>query len=250
MSRTIQGYGWRPDLPDHRDFKFSLTMKTPTPVPPKVDLRALMPPIQDQGDLGSCTAHATVALLEHNTITIGQPLEPLSRLFTYYNARAVENSTASDTGAMLRDVISSLAADGVCPETDWPYDPTQFAAKPTDAAYTDAATKKISVYARLNGLDDMLVCLASGHPFVFGFTVYTTFESDQVASTGLLSVPATSESALGGHAVCAVGYDTDAQVLIVRNSWGPTWGQAGHFMMPFDYVTNANLADDFWTVRV
>lgn len=238
-------------MPDHRDFKFSaLRVAPPTAVPPKVDLRALMPPIQDQGDLGSCTAHATVAMLEHNTIEIGQPLVPLSRLFAYYNARAVENSTASDSGAMLRDVISALAATGVCPETDWPYDPAQFAVTPPVQAYTDAASAKISVYARLNGLNDMLVCLASGHPFVFGFTVYDKFESDQVAQTGVLSLPGNDESALGGHAVCAVGYDKDAGVLIVRNSWGPTWGQAGHFTMPFAYATNSNLADDFWAVQV
>jgi C1A family cysteine protease len=250
MSRTIQRYGWRPDLPDHRDFKFALTMKTATPVPRKADLRALMPPIQDQGQLGSCTAHATVAMLEHNTIEIGQPLVPLSRLFTYYNARAVESATASDSGAMLRDVISSLAADGVCPETDWPYDITQFAVKPSDTAYTDATTAKISVYARLNDQDDMLVCLASGHPFVFGFTVYDYFETDEMATTGVLKLPEANESVLGGHAVCAVGYDLDLGVLIVRNSYGPTWGQAGHFTMPLAYATNTNLADDFWTVRV
>ncbi len=226
-------------------------MKTATPVPRKADLRALMPPIQDQGNLGSCTAHATVAMLEHNVIEIGQPLVPLSRLFTYYSARAIEGSVDSDTGAMLRDVISGLATNGVCPESEWPYDITQFSVKPPQAAFDDAAASgKISVYARLNGQDDMLVCLASGHPFVFGFTVYDYFETDEMAATGLLKLPEPTESVLGGHAVCAVGYDLDQEVLIVRNSYGPTWGQAGHFLMPLAYATNTNLADDFWTVRV
>lgn len=250
MKRNIKKYGWRPDLPDHRDFRYSLTMKPPTKVPPKVDLRALLPPVQNQGDLGACTAHATVAMLEHNQIEIGQPLTPLSRLFAYYNARAIENSADSDSGAMLRDVISCLASQGVCPETDWPYDPAQFAVRPPDVCYTDATNAKISVYARLNTLDDMLVCLASGHPFVFGFTVYESFESDDVATTGVVNLPGSSERVLGGHAVCAVGYDQAAARLIVRNSWGDTWGQAGYFTMPFDYVTNTNLADDFWAVQV
>lgn len=247
---SIKKYGWRPDLPDHRDFRYSLTMKPPTKVPSKVDLRALLPPVQDQGELGSCTAHATVAMLEHNQIEIGQPLTPLSRLFAYYNARVVENSAGSDSGAALRDVIASLASQGVCQESDWPYDPAQFAVRPTDACYAEAANAKISVYARLTTLDDMLVCLASGHPFVFGFTVYQSFESKEVAATGIVNMPGSAESALGGHAVCAVGYDQDAARFIIRNSWGPDWGQAGYFTMPFDYVTNTNLADDIWAVQV
>ncbi len=250
-NRSIKGYGWRPDFPDHRDYLFAHRLKKKLQLlPHKADLRSFMPPVQDQGDLGSCTAHATVGMLEYNAIVNGKNFTALSRLFTYYNARATEGSVDSDSGAMLRDVISSLAGSGVCPETDWVYDITQFAVKPTDQAYTDALPNKISVYARLNGLDDMLSCLADNHPFVFGFTVYDSFESDEVARTGVLALPQPTESVLGGHAVCAVGYDRDAQVLIVRNSWGPDWGQAGYFTMPFGYVTDNNLSDDFWTVRV
>jgi len=99
-------------------------------------------------------------------------------------------------------------------------------------------------------LNQMKGCLASGYPFVFGFTVYESFESDQVAKTGVAPMPATNEKVLGGHAVLAAGYDDGSQRFLVRNSWGPDWGMGGYFTLPYAYLTDANLADDFWTVRM
>src|SRR5262249_61934311 len=68
--------------------------------------------------------------------------------------------------------------------------------------------------------------LAEGYPFVFGFTVYTKFESQEMARTGVLSMPGPDEDVVGGHAVLAVGYDDASETFIVRNSWGADWGQA------------------------
>ena len=95
----------------------------------------------------------------------------------------------------------------------------------------------------------MRKCLAEGFPFVFGFTVYDGFESASVAKSGKLNLPKPGEKVLGGHAVCAVGYDDKAKRVIVRNSWGTDWGMKGFFTMPYDYVSNSSLADDFWTLR-
>ena len=95
----------------------------------------------------------------------------------------------------------------------------------------------------------MRACLASGFPFVFGFAVYEGFESQQTAKTGVVEMPKAGERMLGGHAVLGVGYDDTARRFTVRNSWGPKWGQKGYFTIPYDYLADRNLSDDFWTIR-
>lgn len=82
-----------------------------------------------------------------------------------------------------------------------------------------------------------------------GFTVYESFESQDVASTGVVPMPGTDEQALGGHAVVGVGYDDSQQRFIVRNSWGDAWGMKGYFTIPHDYLANRDLSDDFWAIR-
>jgi C1A family cysteine protease len=161
----------------------------------------------------------------------------------------MEGTVDQDSGAQIRDGVKTLAKIGVCPEPEWPYKITKFKTKPAAKCFADAGAHMISEYQRITSLDAMLHCLASGFPFVFGFTVYDAFESPEVAKTGILNLPAKGEKTLGGHAVMAVGYDYAARRIIVRNSWGKAWGQAGYFTMPFDYLTSRGLSDDFWTLR-
>lgn len=245
MTTHSRKYTWKPDLPDHRDYSFS----SPNlgGIPQHVDLRPHCPPVVDQGQLGSCTANALAGAMGY----IHAAATPFSRLFIYYNERAIEHHITSDSGAMIRDGIKTLAKKGVCAEAEWPYNIAQFKKKPSAKCFTDAQANRIATYSRLSTLNDMLQCLADGYPFVFGFTVYESFESQEVASTGVMNLPAANEQPLGGHAVMAVGYDMASQRLIVRNSWGTGWGLdgSGYFTMPFAYVTNRGLSDDFWTVR-
>ncbi len=245
----IQHYGWHPDLPDQRDYLFSVVYGTAAQLPPAVDLRPKCPPIEDQKQLGSCTANALVGALEFLEVKDGDPFVTLSRLFVYYNERVIENTVKSNSGAQLRDGIKTLAKQGVCPEKMWPYIISHFENKPTKICYTDAAQHVILSYQRIQTLSDMKTCLAAGYPFVFGFTVYEFFESPEVAKTGVVPMPAPHEKVAGGHAVVAVGYDDAAQRVIARNSWGPSWGQAGYFTMPYNYITNPKLAADMWTIR-
>jgi C1A family cysteine protease len=242
--------GWIPDRPDHRDLAYGQIMKKSTRLPKSADLRSYASPVEDQGRLGSCTANALVGALELLEIKSGgRPATDLSRLFVYYNERVVEHTVESDSGAMLRDGIKTLAKQGVCPESSWPYAISNFAKKPSSTCYDDATKHRISTYHRISGLTEMRNCLADGYPFVFGFSVYESFESSEVAKTGTAQLPKPGESQLGGHAVLAVGYDDKAKRILVRNSWGTGWGQQGHFTLPYDYVCNPNLADDFWVVR-
>jgi C1A family cysteine protease len=106
------------------------------------------------------------------------------------------------------------------------------------------------LYQRLlPNLNQLKGCLALGYPFVFGFSVYESFESATVARTGKVPMPKPREALLGGHAVLTVGYDDVEERFLMRNSWGASWGMAGYFTMPFDYLVDPNLCDDFWTVK-
>ncbi len=244
------GYGWSPDLPDHRDLLYSAIRKIPTrKSPTAVDLRPQCPPVEDQGQLGSCTGNALVGALEFLEMKDGNAFQDLSRLFVYYNERVIEHSVKTDAGAQIRDGIKTLVKNGVCSEKKWPYNIAKFAQKPSPACYTEAANHQVQTYHRITSLDDMRACLAEGYPFVFGFTVYSAFESAAVAKSGVLNMPGKKESVVGGHAVVCVGYNDAQKRVIVRNSWGPTWGQKGYFTMPYAYISNTNLADDMWTIR-
>ena len=138
-------------------------------------------------------------------------------MFVYYNERVIEHSVNLDAGAEIRDGIKSLNTQGCCPESEWPYDITKFIVKPTTVCYTDALNHKIISYASILTLNDMKTCLASGYSFVFDFSVYSSFESAQVAQTGIVNMPTRREWVLGGHAVLAVGYDDSTQRFLVKN---------------------------------
>lgn len=242
-------YGWTPDRPDQRDKLYSAIATPPRKLPVAVDLRPGCSPVEDQGQLGSCTANALVGSLEFLEIKAGLPFTDLSRLFVYYNERAIEGTIGEDAGAMIRDGVKSLASLGVCPEKQWPYNIARFTQKPSAACFKAALRHEVISYHRILTLTDMRSCLAEGYPFVFGFTVYESFESAAVAKTGQLNLPGKKEKTLGGHAVLAVGYDDRTRRFLVRNSWGAAWGLSGYFTMPYDYLSNGNLADDLWTLR-
>ncbi len=248
-NKVISGYGWHPDLPDQRDRLYAAIAAPPRKLPGAVDLRPGCSTVENQGQLGSCTANALAGDLEFLEKKAGQPATDLSRLFIYYNERGIEGTVAQDSGAQLRDGIKTLAKQGVCPEQEWPYVISKFAVKPPAACYRDGLKHQITSYHRIVTLLEMRRCLVEGYPFVFGFTVYESFESPAVAKTGVVNLPKPKEKTLGGHAVMAVGYDDAAQRFVIRNSWGADWGQRGYFTMPYGYLENRNLSDDFWTIR-
>jgi C1A family cysteine protease len=250
MERKIKGYGWNPDIPDGRDLMYAAPPEVVSQLPAQVDLRGQCPVVYDQGQLGSCTANAIGAALEFDQLKQGESAFTPSRLFVYYNERAIEGTVSSDAGGQIRDGVKSVNQLGAPPETDWPYDITKFADKPAQQAYDDATQHKSVLYQRLTQtLSQLKGCLASGYPFVFGFVVYESFESQQVASSGQAPMPTAGEQQIGGHAVLAVGYDEGQQRFIVRNSWGTTWGMNGYFTLPYPYLLQQTLSSDFWTIR-
>lgn len=262
--KTAYRYGWTRDLPDHRDLVRATAPETLANLPASVDLSTdpAMPPIYDQAQIGSCTANAIAAAVEYELRK--QKLADFmpSRLFIYYNERAMEGSVGSDSGAQIRDGVKSVATQGVCPEDEWPYDGDpansdgswpagqRAGQKPTTACYSVASGTEAVQYERVpQELDHIKAALAAGVPVVFGFSVYASFESQETAQTGDAPMPAPGEAQLGGHAVLAVGYDNATDRFKVRNSWGTGWGQAGYFTLPYAYLTDSRLASDLWTVK-
>jgi C1A family cysteine protease len=249
--RSHKRYGWVRDLPDQRDHLYAAPARVLQNLPTAVDLRSNCPPVYDQGDLGSCTGNALAGADQFDQLRqdSSSPFVP-SRLFIYYEERKIEGTVDSDSGAQLRDGIKVLASEGAPPEIDWPYDIAQFAVQPPAQAYADGLQHKVTSYQRIaQNLAQLKGSLAAGFPFVFGFTVYESFESDEVAASGVVNMPGLMEQVVGGHAVMACGYSDAQGRFIVRNSWGEDWGQAGYFTIPYAYLLSKNLSSDFWTLR-
>ena len=259
--RTIKYYGWKPDLPDARDYTYKITR--PKNVPAKVSLRSKAPAIYDQGELGSCTANAGAAMMQ---MIFGVDMP--SRLQIYWHERFLENTVNIDNGAEMRSVVKVLSQFGAAMERDYPYDIRRFRDTPPQSIVEQASRNKIIQYMRLISPTQYMRCLADGFPFIFGFSVYDGFEGELIANTGVLLKPnLKTERVLGGHAVTAIGYDRNfldsatfkrtglkkgnlpAMWYEVRNSWSDDWGDKGNFWMPSTYLENRNLADDMWTIR-
>jgi C1A family cysteine protease len=248
-TKLTRKFGWTPDRPDHRDFRFAAPAPILKKLPAKVDLRKQCPPVYDQGQLGSCTANAIAAVIEFDRLK--QRLKDFmpSRLFIYYNERAMENTTQSDSGAAIRDGIKSVASQGDCPEKKWPYVEQKFAVKPPKPCYVDAHKYTAVNYQRIDHiLTQMKGCLADGYPFVFGISIYANFPMQ--TKSGAIPMPGSATGTNEGHAMAAVGYNEAKRVFIIRNSWNTTWGMKGYGTIPYEYLLNADLADDFWTIRL
>lgn len=293
MKNLPKGKGWLKDYPDFRDqtpFSSELTAKqvergvtqpvkkllaqlssaqtgkkkTTASLPRKVDLRAWCSPIEDQGQIGSCTAHASIGLYEYfERRAFGKHIDG-SRLFQYKATRNLLQQTGDD-GAYLRTAMASLALFGVVPEKYWPYDESKVNEEPTAFLYSYAQNFQAIAYYRLDAvgvsksqlLDTIKDHLHKGLPSIFGFTCYTSLDH---AEDGKIPFPDKKEDYTGGHAIMAVGYDDTMKIsnplnrelvttgaILIRNSWGTGWGQDGYGWLPYDYVLKG-IADDWWTM--
>jgi C1A family cysteine protease len=268
MAYRIQGLGWLPDPPDYRDCKaddqsVSRTIQSNVRamaqrgearlfqpkvkrMPRSVDLRELCSPIEDQGNIGSCTAQAVCGLVEYLQRSLQGEYLDASRIFLYKATRSFLGWTG-DTGAFVRSTIKALRLFGVPPEEYCPYEPARFDDEIGAFCFAFAGNYKAIQYYRLEGLDKLKESLAQGMPFAFGFTCYDSLFASEVSKTGDIPFPKPNEKIQGGHAVMAVGYDAAKGGLLIRNSWGTGWGDAGYGTLPFEYVEKG-LATDFWAL--
>jgi C1A family cysteine protease len=277
-----RGLGYIPDVPKAEDYtdhhpevvrlldttaakrRMAAAASGPAALPGRSDLWQWFSPIEDQGALGSCTANAAVGLLEYFEKRASGRYIDASRLFVYKTERDLLGWTG-DTGAYLRTAMEALVLFGAPPERFWPYDGrppssnTHYDVEPSAFCYAFGANYQTIKYFRLDGpgttpvqaLANIRTYLASGFPCMFGFPVYP--EYDQPLPGALIAYPAPSSRSRGGHANVAAGYDdnlmigSDKGALLVRNSWGTSWGDAGYGWFSYKYVTQS-LANDWWTM--
>lgn len=266
----MKGMGWRPDLPDFRDYTpenprvapllRKVQLKKKKALPASVDLRKWCSAVEDQGQLGSCTANAAAAIYEYFERRAFGRHTDVSRLFIYKTTRNLMKVTG-DTGAELRSAMGALVLFGAPAEDFWPYEVSKFDVDPPAFIYAFAQAFQALTYFRLDPpgtersalLANIKTQAASGLPSMFGFTCYSSLDGPD-ADKGLIPFPTSGEKIVGGHAVVVVGYDDGVQcknaskgALLIRNSWGTSWGQHGYGYLPYDYVRKG-LAEDFWVL--
>ena len=247
---AIGHYGWNRQRPDWRDEQYRFSVPIGVALPSHFDLVKKMPPIWNQGNIGSCTAHGSLKVYVADRMKEGQPVFMPSRLFQYYNSRSMEGTIASDAGASVRDAIKAIAQWGACDESLWPYVTSKFTQKPPDNAYSEAVQHQSLTYRPVaQNLYAIKTAIFQGTPVTFGFTVYQNFETNDVDRKGLMSMP--RGSAIGGHCVVACGWNSKNYTLCA-NSWSTSWGDPdfpGYFWMPPDYIIHPQLASDFWIIE-
>lgn len=255
------GLGRLPDLKDQRDWRYASVVERPElaiSLPASLDFResGFLPSTWDQGQLGSCVPHGGGRALVYDLAKQGLISHPddymPSRLGIYWYGRKLENTIGEDSGLTISDGIKVLANPGTGPEEDWPYDISKFTVTPPQKLIDHSQYDAVK-YARVpQTTKDIQTILASGLPVVIGFSVYESFESDAVARNGVVPLPSGREQILGGHCMCVIGYKMIGSRLywICNNSWGTGWGERGICYMPETYLTNQDLADDFWTIQL
>lgn len=265
-------YGWRRSNPDHRDHIYSTPRNVLQKLPSSIDLDPLnnsvgvpFDPCWDQGALGCCGPSSLAENILYDLIINSQPnvkqpnkIVVPSRLFSYYTTRELMDTIKSDSGVDNRTMLKALNQFGWCNEDLCPYDITKFEDKPSYAAYSQAIGRKLEEYSNVpQSSAQMKGCLAGdpdngilGRPFIFGFTVYESFESDEVTRTGVVPLPAYSEKVLGGHDVLIMGYNDLTQLFKFKNHYSDSWGDRGYGYIPYSYAINPDLAGDFWCVKM
>jgi len=253
-------YGAIHDRVDDRDLRFSTLRLSLQVLPSAIDWRPAANPIEDQGNLGSCTGFGCGRATELLHALNGVPLPSRSKLWLYWYERFLEHTVTEDSGAMIRDGMRVLKKLGCPPSTDWPYDEALYVEHPPSVPeLADATVARISSFYRVHTVLEAKQALALRHPVTIGFQVFDSFEGVQAARTGVIPVPDINrENFLGGHCMCLLGYqdipnptDCPAEHFIAANSWGTGWGAKGYCFLPYALFNRTlDVVSDLWVPRL
>ena len=251
LRRRVGRLGYRPDLPDLRDWLAERVFPRGMPLPAEVDQSAADSPVEHQGGLGSCTAQAGIGALEFLDRKADGAHTDLSALALYYWTREARGDESEDSGATLRETCKQLAK-GVCPLSAWPYEPARFAESPGPEAEGMRSAHRAAAYYRIGPVNrayHIKAALASGYAVLGGMMLCESAFTDAVSADGRIPMPRLTDLPAGGHAVLLRGYSDRTDTYRFRNSWGPEWGDRGYGIIPQAYVHNPLLFADVWAVR-
>jgi C1A family cysteine protease len=241
----MKKFAWIPSLPDKRHIPF---VPKALALPKRIDLRAGMPPIWNQGSIGSCTAHGVAAahIYAQRKNVNAKEIMP-SRLALYFNGRAVRGWQNQDSGACIVDVVKSTFKLGVADEKLYPYLTTKFKLKPPASVYANALLHQTLQYQKVDNSkeENIVAALAEGNPVIFGSTLYEGYDN---LKNNTMHMPDLKAKVVGGHCQLIVGWSAAKKAFLVRNSWGKEFADGGHWWMPSAYLTDLSLADDFWCI--
>jgi C1A family cysteine protease len=227
----------------------TLKVEDTAQLPERIDLRGLCSPVEDQGSVGSCAANAVVGALEYHQRLAGSAVTDLSRLFVYYNARKIGGTADQDSGTFIHHVMASVLAFGACPERLWPYQQAMWPTEPIKACYQGAEQFGAISYARTGLGMGTKAAVANGLPVVFGTSLPQEMLMVEARDTGAIASPRGAwPQPSGGHAMLIVGYDDTRGAWLVRNSWGPGWGDGGHLWIAYDVMDHYSHPHAFWTI--
>lgn len=239
--------GWLKEPEDNRDYKlFQVHPEIALGViAPFSDLvGSFMPPIGDQGQLGSCVAWGCVAGFRYAQKKMGLTDFDGSELFEYYNARAYQGWQNIDSGSYIRDGMKALGEFGNALENEWPYVISRFTERPPQNAYTNASLHQSTRYISIPNNDDAIdSVLSAGFPVVFGIPLYQNFPM----GSGVNIIPMPQGQVIGGHCMAWVGHNRNTRTRKTRNSWSTGWGNGGYAEMPYDYCRQAT---DLWYIEI
>lgn len=230
--------------PSQHDLRDKVYLKQNIALPESVDLRPYDSNIENQDNIGSCVASAITNAYEVQVkILYPEDFAELSRLFVYYHSRLFYNELESDMGSYLRDGLKSIKNYGVCNEEIWPYQYINFNKQPTPKCYLDATKRKITNYNILFTNDEICEVLASNRPVVLGTEIFYDFMY-VTKENPRLPMPTEFTYSLNYHAVLIMGYDNSTNSFLIKNSYGPTWGDNGYAWIPYAYVNS--YASERW----
>lgn len=204
------------------------------------------PELVEQGNMDSCVPTCLSTIFYYNSFKQGNYLNfRISRLFLYYNARELYQEISDDNGARIIDCIKILKKIGSPPEMAHPYNEKFIYKKPNNLSF------KLAKYCKLLGFkelqrNEIKKNLLLNYPVICGIKVYDNFNNEKTIKTGKVLLPENNDEIIGGHSIIIVGYDDNKQKYTFINSWGKSWGNDGFGYIPYDYINNVDLADEFF----